>query len=194
MLRLVSEPFSLNAERLVLADLPNWLNNWEMLYESSGERIFELVHEKPEKAFEALFSYFIPIEAAGGWVQNSFNQNLFIHRLGFWDLPKGKIEKNETPEIAAIREVMEEVGLEGLKIIAPLPKTYHTYQMHGNRVLKTTHWFKMQTQYTGLLKPQVEEDITEAVWLDYIGIKMALLQTYPAIKQLAKAMGIDIQD
>ena len=34
--------------------------------------------------------------AAGGWVMNEFNEVLWIFRLGVWDLPKGKVEKNES--------------------------------------------------------------------------------------------------
>ena len=33
-----------------------------------------------------------------------------------WDLPKGKLDKGETIEAAAIREVEEETGVKGLKI------------------------------------------------------------------------------
>jgi 8-oxo-dGTP pyrophosphatase MutT (NUDIX family) len=39
-----------------------------------------------------------------------------ILRLGKWDLPKGKMEKNEEPMICAIREVEEECGIKA-KII-----------------------------------------------------------------------------
>ena len=36
---------------------------------------------------------------------------LFIYRNDKWDLPKGKIEKNEVVIEAAVREVMEETGV-----------------------------------------------------------------------------------
>ena len=36
---------------------------------------------------------------------------LFILRNVVWDIPKGKLEKGETPELAAVREIEEECGL-----------------------------------------------------------------------------------
>ena len=39
------------------------------------------------------------IEASGGIVQNEEDDILFIFRNDKWDLPKGKIESNETREI-----------------------------------------------------------------------------------------------
>jgi 8-oxo-dGTP pyrophosphatase MutT (NUDIX family) len=58
-----------------------------------------------------------------------------------WVLPKGKIEKKETPEFAAIREVMEETGIEA----KPVKKAgYVTYTKRGKRV--TAVYFLMQFQ------------------------------------------------
>ncbi len=37
---------------------------------------------------------------------------LLNYRRGYWDLPKGKLEKGETNKQAAIRELKEETGLE----------------------------------------------------------------------------------
>ena len=56
------------------------------------------------------------IVAAGGIVINKENQILFIFRKGKWDLPKGKIEKNEKIDEGAIREVTEETGIKKVKI------------------------------------------------------------------------------
>ena len=56
------------------------------------------------------FSFFKVIEAAGGVVMNEKNDILVIFRSGKWDLPKGKIDKNESIRSAALREVMEETG------------------------------------------------------------------------------------
>ena len=48
-------------------------------------------------------------------------------RLGVWDLPKGKVEKSEDIEQAAVREVQEECGLVDVRLVAPLTSTWHTY-------------------------------------------------------------------
>ncbi|MEI7526764.1 MAG: NUDIX domain-containing protein, partial [Mariniphaga sp.] len=74
-------------------------------------------------SFRDFISMFKYIPAAGGLVKNEKGEFLFIHRLGFWDLPKGKIDKkdlreplssigdNPSARNAAIREVKEETGL-----------------------------------------------------------------------------------
>ena len=59
--------------------------------------------------FKSNFRY---IEAAGGFIKNEEGENLFIFRREKWDLPKGKLELGETPEVAALREVSEETGLQ----------------------------------------------------------------------------------
>ena len=41
-------------------------------------------------------SYYHVIEAAGGLITNQNNETLMIYRRGKWDLPKGKIEKDES--------------------------------------------------------------------------------------------------
>src|SRR5690606_9465193 len=101
------------------------------------------------------------ITAAGGLVYNEKNELLLILRQGKWDLPKGKVDKGETVEEGAVREVMEECGINGLDLGDFLLKTYHTYFLEGQRVLKTTHWFKMRTTYYSAMAPQLEENITE---------------------------------
>ncbi|MCK7539117.1 MAG: NUDIX domain-containing protein [Marinilabiliales bacterium] len=58
-------------------------------------------------------SWFTVIEAAGGLVGHPSGKYLFIMRYGRWDLPKGHIEKGETPEECALREVTEECNIRG---------------------------------------------------------------------------------
>lgn len=98
------------------------------------------------------------IEAAGGLVFNEKKEVLVMFRRGSWDLPKGKIDDGETPEVAAIREVIEETGLVNVSIERLLKKTYHTYTLKEKRILKRTYWYLMHTTDTKLT-PQTEEDI-----------------------------------
>jgi 8-oxo-dGTP diphosphatase len=53
------------------------------------------------------------IEAAGGVVVADDGQVLLVHRPRYddWTLPKGKLDRGETFEEAALREVREETGL-----------------------------------------------------------------------------------
>ena len=68
-----------------------------------------------------------PLIAAGGVVVNPNNEILWIFRRGFWDLPKGKLDPNETIEACAIREVMEETGISHLVLGKRISTTTHQY-------------------------------------------------------------------
>ena len=118
-----------------------------------------------EEAFLNFKKYFKLIQAAGGIVSNSKGEKLFIYRLDKWDLPKGKLEKNESIEECAIREVEEECGINSLTIKQKLEDTYHIYIHKDELILKQTFWYMMATSYEGNLMPQKEENITKAEWL-----------------------------
>ena len=89
--------------------------------------------KKIEKHF---FKIFKIVEAAGGLVKNSNGAYLFIFRNKRWDLPKGKVQKNEIINEAAIREVIEETGVKNLRIKKSLPTTYHVYKANKKFKLK----------------------------------------------------------
>ena len=105
------------------------------------------------------------VEAAGGLVKNQNGDWLFIYRNGIWDLPKGKLEKGESIEECAVREVAEECGIEEPTITRKLTTTYHTYTLKGERILKPTYWYVMKSADTSKLIPQTEEGITEVKWV-----------------------------
>jgi 8-oxo-dGTP pyrophosphatase MutT (NUDIX family) len=102
-------------------------------------------------------------------------------RDGVWDLPKGKLEHGEDFEAAALREVEEETGLNGLKIIQPIISTYHTYHISEDRVLKKTKWFEMMYEGDEDPKPQKSENITEVRWVPPGETDFIRKNTYPSV-------------
>ncbi|MGB1032127.1 MAG: NUDIX hydrolase [Flavobacteriales bacterium] len=139
---------------------------YDMLCEGSNVLAIHLICENPNEAFEAFKNQHKLVEAAGGLVKSSNNRYLLIERLGYWDLPKGKVDEGETIAQAAIREVEEECGVNNLTIIDDLPTTYHTYEHKGKRVFKPTYWFSMSLASEPQLVAQSEEGITQAIWLN----------------------------
>ena len=107
----------------------------------------------PRVTWQEFVKLFILQEAAGGIVRNEVEETLLIFRRGKWDLPKGKIDYDESPEEAAIREVKEECGLKNVELGKELAATFHTYPQDGKRVLKKTHWFRMQSNLDEVLVP-----------------------------------------
>ncbi len=124
------------------------------------------------------------IVAAGGVVYNDKDQVLMIFRNKKWDLPKGKLEIGEDIEQCALREVEEECGVSNLKIVNKLQSTYHTYEDHGQSMLKQTYWFKMNTDCINELVPQTEEGITKVEWVHKKDIAKKLENSYTSIKEL----------
>ena len=129
---------------------------------------------------------FTLIKAAGGLVFNHENELLMIFRNGKWDLPKGKLEKEESIEKCAIREVKEECGVDDLHIIKQLTDTYHTYELNDREILKHICWFKMKTAYNGKLVPQIKEGITKVNWVKRREIAEKLENSYGNIIELLK--------
>lgn len=144
-------------------------------------KMIYLVGGNADELFGLLRSRCKWIEAAGGRVKNAEGKTLLIFRSGKWDLPKGKIDDGETPQKAAVREVEEECGIGGLKIIRPLEPTFHTYLHKGKIVLKKTWWYEMNSSDTNTLVPQTEEGITEVKWMNEKEIEKAMENTFLSI-------------
>ena len=157
-----------------------------MLHEIKKEEFHAGViwHSDLEKLKATFFKNFKIIEAAGGIVQNDNKEILFIHRLGKWDLPKGKMEKGETEEACALREVTEETGVKGLHLKKKIGETYHVFDEFGKHFLKISHWYYMTCSSTQTLIPQTVEDITEVKWVKTMDIKEPMEDTYPSIKDI----------
>jgi 8-oxo-dGTP pyrophosphatase MutT (NUDIX family) len=109
--------------------------------------------------------YFTEVGAAGGLVKHTSGRYLFIEKKGKLDLPKGHIEQGEEPDACALREVCEECGITGHKIVKSLSPSYHTYSWEGISYLKKTSWFLMNYDGEMLIEPQKSEGITKIEWL-----------------------------
>jgi 8-oxo-dGTP pyrophosphatase MutT (NUDIX family) len=144
-------------------------------------------HDDLEELKKAFFKKFSLIVAAGGFVKNEKAEVLLIFRRGKWDFPKGKLDKGETLEACAVREVEEETGLENVKLISPLIITYHSYHEGTRQIIKETHWFVMKVSGEQNLKPQAEEDIDEIRWVSATTIKTYLEKAYPLITDIVSA-------
>ena len=143
-----------------------------------------IVSKDLEKLKKEFFKHFIIIEAAGGIVQNEAKELLFIFRRGKWDLPKGKMEKNETPELCSQREIEEETGVKNLTLKKKINETFHTYNEFGKHYLKISHWYYFTCSSKQQLAPQTEEDITEIKWFKTKDIKTPVANTYQNIKDI----------
>jgi 8-oxo-dGTP diphosphatase len=105
-----------------------------------------------------------PIPATSVVVINNREQILLVRRsvepkIGHWCLPGGFMELGETPEEAALRELLEETGLRGkidmlLGVTHALNDTYDSILMVGYLIKSTT----------GSLRPG--DDASEARWFN----------------------------
>ncbi len=106
--------------------------------------------------------------SAGGIVARKKGKgwNVLVMRdmNGNWTFPKGIIEKGESPEKAARREVFEEVGIKSLKIIKKLNTVRYMYK-RGDLISKTVHYFLFLLLINETLKPQKEEGVSEVKWV-----------------------------
>ena len=119
--------------------------------------------ENIEEIWEDFTHMFKVIEAAGGVVKNQNGEILFIYRIGKWDLPKGKIEKGESLEQAALREIEEETGLKELVLEEFLNNTFHLYtERNGEKILKTTYWFRINYVGNAAPTPHTDEGISKS--------------------------------
>ena len=107
--------------------------------------------------------------SAGGIVfrkrEGQFEIALILDPYKKWTFPKGRIEKGEKPEEAAIREVGEEIGIENLKPIKLIDKIDYWFRREGELYHKYVYFFLLEAPLKAGLKHQKEE-VLDAKWFN----------------------------
>jgi 8-oxo-dGTP pyrophosphatase MutT (NUDIX family) len=112
--------------------------------------------------------------SAGGIIVNPKNQVYLIHKLerDEWALSKGKIEDNESPSIAAVREVREETGIQDIKLLSEdvVDTVEYKFTREGSAEpeSKTVYMFLFKTEdpkQKGTI--QMKEEGLEGSWLSF---------------------------
>jgi mutator protein MutT len=121
--------------------------------------------------------------SAGGVVvkkENSQTNVALIRPGNTWCLPKGSIEKGESPEEACQREVQEETGIKG-KILEKLGEVnYWYYSREKQRVKKTVYFFLLS--YAGGDIQKHDFEVEEVRWFPLHKAKQVL--TYKDEKEI----------
>jgi 8-oxo-dGTP pyrophosphatase MutT (NUDIX family) len=173
----------LNNKSIVVENL-NELN--DLVGESKSS--FLVISNHPYQALLEWYREYEIIEAAGGLVKKN-DSYLWIYRNNIWDLPKGKVEKNEKLEQAAMREVQEECGLDApLEVVRLLYTSYHVYAIKKKNILKRTYWYLMNYKGNGVLIPQLEEGITKAEWVNANQSLIYTKLSFENVKEVWKAL------
>ena len=155
---------------------PEWLNDRD-----PGDTF---IHEVGENAVAAALKETFQMAPAAGGVVVEDGKFVSIVRHGLPDLPKGHIEKGESPEQAALREVEEETGISKLQIVKALPCTWHCYFEHEEWKLKRTYWYLMHSESELQAKPQTEEGISEVKLIGAEEIDSFLKRTFRSISEI----------
>ena len=100
-----------------------------------------------------------------------------------WALPKGWVEPGETEDVAALREVREETGIEG-EICGDLGTIDYWFysRPEQTRVHKTVHFFLMQA--TGGDTSRHDHEVATADWFDVDGALDRM--TYPNEREVVR--------
>lgn len=183
----VIEPFLHHDDAIFIDELDSHSIK-AMIHEMQLDKVHAGVffHPDLEELKKSFFKKFRVIQAGGGAVINENDEVLMIYRKGFWDLPKGKLDKGERLEECAIREIKEETGLQNVKIVSPLSITYHTYHEGTKFILKESHWYNMAAKKDQHIAPQQEEGIEEIKWVHKKELSRYYPVSYPSVADVLK--------
>jgi 8-oxo-dGTP pyrophosphatase MutT (NUDIX family) len=85
---------------------------------------------------------------------------------GLWALPKGRIDRGESPEETAVREVAEETGARGSSV-GKLGDVRYVFTWDGERVFKVVSFYLVRYSRgrLGDLPPATAHEVADVRWL-----------------------------
>lgn len=106
--------------------------------------------------------------SSGGAVLNTENGSTRVALIATrgktrWGLPKGAVAEGETSEQAALREVLEETGLEA-EIVKPLDTIEYFFRAGDTLIRKRVDFYLMR-YVGGVLTPQLSE-VDDVEWVE----------------------------
>jgi 8-oxo-dGTP pyrophosphatase MutT (NUDIX family) len=83
-----------------------------------------------------------------------------------WALPKGLVDRGEAPAETALREVLEETGVEG-RLLGKLGDVRYVYTWRGQRVFKVVSFFLVRYSRgrVGEIAPAMRREVAAARWV-----------------------------
>ena len=151
-----------------------------------------IIEDVSQKSLQKeLYKLYTPIDAGGGVVFNENKEVLMIYRRGKWDLPKGKRDDGEEIDECALREVIEETGLQQVTLGEKICDTYHVYTQNKQSLLKRTAWYKMKGTVKEQPTPQAEENILEVRWIAEKDLAPIVFKSYEAIREVMQQAGVN---
>jgi 8-oxo-dGTP pyrophosphatase MutT (NUDIX family) len=112
--------------------------------------------------------------SAGGVVVKRLSGRLVVAAIrprgkpqGVWALPKGNLDPGERPEETAVREVLEETGVQG-RLVEKLGDVKSTYTRRGGvRVFKIVSFYLLRAGRgrIGEIEERMRIEVDEARWL-----------------------------
>jgi len=128
-------------------------------------------------------------KSAGAVIFRRENGKLFFlilhyHFKGdYWDFPRGKLERDETEEQTAMREIMEETGLMGVQFVSGFRQTTNWfYHWEDQDIFKQAVYFLAETQKKEV---KISDEHLGYVWLAFDDAMKQL--TFDNTKKILKA-------